>query len=36
LTILQSMLITVPEPASPVSLLMLAAGVLCRRYTCDR
>jgi GH25 family lysozyme M1 (1,4-beta-N-acetylmuramidase) len=36
LTTLQSMLITVPEPVSPVSLLMLASCVLFRRYTCAR
>ena len=36
LTTLQSMFIAVPEPMSPVPLLLLAAGVFLRRYTCAR
>jgi hypothetical protein len=35
-TTLQSMLMTVPEPMSPVPLLLLAPGVFTRRYTCAR
>jgi GH25 family lysozyme M1 (1,4-beta-N-acetylmuramidase) len=36
ISMLQSMLITVPEPMSPVPLLLLTAGVFLRRYTCAR
>ena len=33
---LNTMFITVPEPMSPVALLLLAAGGFLRRYTCAR